>query len=47
MANTDLLTLLGNLNNVDAGGCSAPFIGESLHPYKSGCAFNHYCQDEV
>lgn len=39
MSNTDLLTLLANLGNVDAGGCPAPFIGESLYPYKGGCAF--------
>jgi hypothetical protein len=35
--NNDLLTLLGNLQNVDAGGCPAPFIGEVLWPYKRGC----------
>jgi hypothetical protein len=35
--NIELLTLLGNLGNVDASGCPAPFIGEALHPYKGGC----------
>jgi len=38
--NNDLLTLLGNLQNVDAGGCPAPFIGEVLWPYKRGCKWN-------
>jgi len=38
-SNEDLLTLLGNLQNVDAGGCPAPFIGESLYPYKGGCKY--------
>ncbi|CZT19573.1 uncharacterized protein RCC_05424 [Ramularia collo-cygni] len=28
--------LLENLANVDAGGCPAPFIGESLYPYRGG-----------
>jgi hypothetical protein len=35
--NNDLTALLGNLGNVDASGCPAPFIGEALHPYKGGC----------
>jgi hypothetical protein len=39
--NNDLLTLLGNLQNVDAGGCPAPFISESLYPFKSGCKSNY------
>ena len=39
--NNDLITLLGNLQNVDAGGCPAPFIGEVLYPYKGGCKL-HY-----
>lgn len=38
--NSDLLTLLGNLNNVDSSGCPAPFIGEARYPYKGGCKSN-------
>jgi hypothetical protein len=31
--------LLANLAKVDAGGCPAPFIGESQHPFRGGCEF--------
>lgn len=33
------MSLIANLGNVDAGGCPAPFIGESLHPYRGGCEY--------
>ena len=35
--NEDLLTFLGNLKDLDAGGCPAPFIGEVLYPCTGGC----------
>jgi hypothetical protein len=35
--NEDLLTFLGNLKDLDAGGCPAPFISEVLYPYTGGC----------
>ncbi|GAB7333886.1 hypothetical protein MBLNU13_g06004t1 [Cladosporium sp. NU13] len=41
--NSDLTTLLGNLGNVDASGCPAPFIGEALHPYKGGFLGGRNC----
>lgn len=37
MANQGLQDLIGNLDNIDGGGCPAPFIGESLHPFRGGC----------
>lgn len=34
--------LLDNLANVDAGGCPAPFIGESLYPFEGGCKYQSH-----
>lgn len=36
LSNPQFLT---NIQNVDAGGCPAPFISESLYPFREGCTF--------
>ncbi|EME86872.1 uncharacterized protein MYCFIDRAFT_131070 [Pseudocercospora fijiensis CIRAD86] len=43
MSGTNLPALFGNLQNIDAGGCPGPFIGESLYPYSGGFKEGRNC----
>ncbi|KAM3423785.1 hypothetical protein BST61_g1189 [Cercospora zeina] len=42
---TDIGNLLGRLGDQDAAGCPAPFIGETLHPFRGGFRGGRNCAE--